>query len=253
MKIEVPTLPPRHLKLNPSFSRLEQFTDCERRYLFDLLYPEPTSPAQAHGHRVHAQLERLVAGKPLPEGEDVLPQSLAGMQAWDELEAQAAATEVWVDRVRGLPFSGKIDVVAEDHAGDGFVVDWKTTKNMMNAKSQYEARRSLQLQIYCLALGVTRAVFVYLPHAGGYHLRDVDFSQEELEISYRRLKYLVGAVRSRWAQAGAEDDPAGGIVQPEELSIEPFSVAKADYTFCKPRWCSHWARCLGKEPENGQD
>jgi hypothetical protein len=134
-------------------------------------------------------------------------------------------------------------VVAEDTEGK-FVVDWKTCKTLRYAKNQYEAYASLQLQIYCLAEGCTRAGFVYLPKTGGYQIRQITFLEEDLQIAYERIKIFDAVIRSRWVAAGAEPD-GRGIKQPKELDLTPFSVAKSDYKFCDPRWCKHWDRCLG--------
>lgn len=256
MKVALPVLSPKRRVLRSSVSKLKVFTnECERLAALDVLYDSPGSPAQAHGTRVHAAIAaRMIALRdgtappPVPEGFEGYVAAAEGLlKMWG---GTVLEVEVWISSLRGLPWAGRLDLVVDTPRGRT-VVDWKTCRTTTWAKSASEARRSLQLQAYCLSIGVTRAGFVYLPLSAQPKEVFVEFSSEELSVAYRRIEQAVKTWGDRWEATGLEvgedeygnpklESPAG-----TEFDLSPFALAGSNFQWCGPK-CRQWDRCLGK-------
>lgn len=269
MLVTVPKLEKNQV-LRRSYSRWDVFTSqCERRYALDILFPESwrDTPATARGGQVHRFLEFLArkrkeGGAPPFSGSD---DSFKGPLTWKELQVyfhgtwallrgwQIHEVEAWTREAAGMRWTGRIDLVAEDDEGK-FVLDWKTCETLTHAKGPFEVRRSLQLQAYCLALGLRRAALGYLPISGVPHLVWVTYSAEALEVAARRLRELEKTIVKRWRAAGAKlawDGaqwymPAEVMGHGWQLDLTHFAVASPEMPWCGER-CPFWDRCLGKK------
>jgi len=179
-------------RLRLSFTRVDTFEQCPRRFRYQYVdgIPQLPAPQLSFGSSIHGALEWLYDRKhpELPSLEETLQ---ALFDAWDssgyaqvdreeQMRAYAhardvvtafharvvaegfhlpAAVEAWFE----LPVAddivvvGAIDRLDVDAAGDLHVVDYKTNRR---ARSRSQVRSSLQLAIYALA---TRELFGRLP------------------------------------------------------------------------------------------
>lgn len=278
MKIELPTLTQRQRTLRPSFSRWDHFSNrCERLYSLDILFPQPFgSPAQAKGSQIH-DLYEMYLRKVREHNYDAKAAFDAMLEAeWpvgprppEKLEpylvtcrdlviswgSQVKHVEEWINVVDGMPWSGKIDLVIDDPDHGLTVVDWKTCATLTYAKTEREARKSLQLQVYCLALDVRRVGFVYLPNSAQPREVFVTFTDEELELAKVRLRAMKETIEGRWRAAGFElgvDERGMSYLasSPKNVDLSPFAQAGTDMPWCSAKYCSQWANCLGRhDPE----
>jgi putative RecB family exonuclease len=170
-------------RLRLSFTRVDTFERCPRRYRYQYVdgLPQAPAPQLSFGSSIHAVLEWLYDRKHpvLPSLEETL-QTL--YTSWDtagyaeeerevQLEAYAharavitsfhgrveregfrlpAATEAWFELPIGddIVVVGAIDRVDVDEDGALHVVDYKTNRK---ARTRAQVRTSLQLAIYALA------------------------------------------------------------------------------------------------------
>lgn len=177
-----PPLIDRNGRVRLSFSRIDTYDNCPRKFRYRYVdrLPGRPAPALSFGTSVHAALERFYDRK-LPE--EPTEEELLGFlfDGWDtsgfaalDRDEQLAwyrqgqrvlreyhrrttgtyrlpvATEAWFE----LPFGddavvvGSIDRVDSDEDGELHVVDYKTNKR---ASPRQRVARSLQLAIYALA------------------------------------------------------------------------------------------------------
>lgn len=276
MKIDLPVLTDKQRIMRPSFSRWDNFSNrCERLYALDILFPVPFgSPAQARGAQIHDLFEGFLR-RVRASGYDVQKAYTDYREvSWPEgprktrgelepfLEACASLVEKWgrkvlhveewINVVDGMPWSGKVDLVI-DHLEHGpMVVDWKTCATTTWAKSENEARRSLQLQVYCLAMDVRRAGFVYLPNSAAPLERFVTFTEAALERTKTRLRALQATIASRWQAAGlavaTNDRGMPCLVRDQRGTVDltPFAEAGSEMPWCSKKHCQQWGNCLGR-------
>jgi putative RecB family exonuclease len=170
-------------RLRLSFTRVDTFEQCPRRFRYQYVdgLPQAPAPQLSFGSSIHGALEWLYDRKhpELPTLEATLQ---ALFEAWDstgyadvdrdeQLRAYAharevvtafharvaaegfrlpAATEAWFELPVGedIVVVGAIDRLDVDGAGDLHVIDYKTSRR---ARSRSQVRDSLQLAIYALA------------------------------------------------------------------------------------------------------
>jgi putative RecB family exonuclease len=183
-------------RLRLSFTRVDTFERCPRRFRYQYVdgLPQAPAPQLSFGSSVHAALEWLYDRKhPVLPSRDELLQAL--FDAWDttgysEVErdeqlrayehARAvlsafhsrveregfrlpAATEAWFELPIGedIAVVGSIDRLDVDDDGTMHVIDYKTNRK---ARTRAQVRDSLQLAIYALA---TRELYGDLPATVG--------------------------------------------------------------------------------------
>ena len=262
---------------NNSFSRIDQFSRCERYSFFNATQPvEPTKvrkEAMEFGSAVHECLEAVGAAridklderdalqagkiqrrlKAYPEGMDDYLE--AARPVLDVLQFQSV--ESWFRDVDGLPIIGKIDVVSKTtpifkaNVFDGnahvnpCVLDWKCTKKPYNAfRALSDIGKSLQLQIYCIAAGIKTACYVYLLPGGRIMGATAVYNDAQLKLTKRWLETKIGVINNRWQQASNDDGT---------FDMEMFDIARVDDYLCSSRFCEFWDKCLGrKENDNGK-
>lgn len=261
----VPKIPPNH-----SYSRFSTFSsECERRYFFDALFPEAEAdkgPALREGSHVHKALELFallrqsgvsvgdcvesLRANP-PEGPLTCERLMSYVdrvapmfETLEVVEAESRFTSV-----AGMPIKGFVDLVSETTltgARRRMVLDWKTTGNPMRAMEAVRTiKESLQLQLYCLAKGVADAAYVFLlpdPHSPPI-IGEVTFNSKDLALAAKWLHGTIRTIDKRWA--AAKEDAAPG----QDWNPEVFALARPGMSWCNARWCRHWNRCLGNEPE----
>ncbi len=257
-------MPAKTITLRRSFTRWNEFTNgCERRYALDILDPErEESLALRKGKQVHRLAEGIIgwlSDGPPPDFDTIVWNSTveSGPCSREELEKyydgicallqkwKLHEVEQWINtEVAGMKWAGKIDLIAEDDKGK-FVVDWKTCGTLTFIKGPVEAKRSLQLQVYCLATGLNRACFVYLPPSGVPKIVEAKFTKEQLAVTAARLRQYDKAILSRWIDAGAYLRGGNQVSLEDGLDLHPFKLAGSDYPFCKKGTCRHFKRCFG--------
>jgi len=268
-----------------SFSRMNTFADiCERRHAFDALIPgDWDTPAIKRGNHVHDSLEQManlmVAGESARDAAEYLAENppegylkqkvLAGyleraVPVFELLDPIKGGVEAWFDDVEGLPIIGKIDLqsmtipVFDDHGRPSHaisghcVIDHKTTASPARIKTKWDAKKSLQLQIYCLATGARTAGFLWYLPTGEVRGTMVDFSEDELAKAKLWLHHTTNVIQSRWQEAktlGASGGGPGPHLSGYDLS--PFSLAAPGHGLCNEKFCDHWEQCLGKAQKDG--
>jgi putative RecB family exonuclease len=224
---EVPDVDPlvdEHGRLRLSFTRIDTFTTCPRKFRYQYVDALATRPAPqlSFGSSIHAVLEWLYDRKhpELPSLDDTL-QALfdrwdsSGYAELDRAEQRVAyehardivarfhqrveregfrlpaAVEAWFE----LPFGtdvvvvGAIDRVDVDADGELHVIDYKTNRK---AKSQQQVATSLQLAIYALA---TRELYGRDPATVA-----LDFVVPGVRVSVARDRLDLDRVAERVAQ-----------------------------------------------------
>jgi len=280
MKIDLPVLTDKQRIMRPSFSRWDNFSNrCERLYALDILFPQPFgSPAQAKGAQIHDLFEGFlrrvrasgydvqkaytdywgISWASWPDGprerKELEPFLTTCMHLIEKWGRKVLHVEEWINVVDGMPWSGKVDLVIDHPEHGPMVVDWKTCATTTWAKSENEARRSLQLQVYCLAMDVRRAGFIYLPNSAVPLERFVTFSEDALERTKTRLRALQATIASRWKTTGLHvltnergmpyiTDVQEGL----EIDLTPFAEAGSEMPWCSKKHCHHWSRCVGRK------
>lgn len=277
MKLELPVMTPKQRVLRPSFSRWDNFSNrCERLYALDILFPQGGSEAMARGSQVHDLFEmflRRVREKaydmeaalasmeetPWPEGprtvEELRPFLATCARLVTKWGGQPKHIEEWVNVVDGMPFSGKIDLIIDDPKHGMTVCDWKTCSTTTYAKTEREVKKSLQLQIYCLAVDVRRAGFVYLPNSAEPLEVFTTFTEATLERAKTRLRALSETIATRWKNAGftVERNSRGLPFLPidknpegMEIDLTAFAEAGSELQWCHEKYCQQWKNCLGR-------
>jgi putative RecB family exonuclease len=223
-------------RLRLSFTRVDTFEQCPRRFRYQYVdgLPQAPAPQLSFGSSIHAVLEWLYDRKH-PELPDLEATLQALFDAWDstgyaevdrdeQMRAYAhardivsafharvaaegfrlpAATEAWFELPVGddIVVVGAIDRVDVDEVGDLHVVDYKTSRR---ARSRSQVRSSLQLAIYALA---TEELFGRLPATVA-----LDFVVPGLRVAVPVAELDLEAVPARLAAAAAriragEDTP----------------------------------------------
>jgi hypothetical protein len=275
--------PKRH-----SFSRLNTFAEiCERRSAYDSLLKDwVDTPASKRGSHVHDALEqvakRMVNGETAVEAAEYIAEHppegflkqpvLAGyleraVVALEHITPIEGRVEQWFEEAAGLPIVGKIDLVSATtpvfdnyglptHSVPGLcVVDYKTTGSPARIKDKWEAKKSLQLKIYCLATGARNAGFLWFLPSGPVKGTFVHFEEDDLAIAKLWLRHTLEVVQSRWDVAAR---PRMGDHAPlttdhlvEGYDLSGFSLAAPGHGLCNAKFCEHWDRCLGKKDSDG--
>lgn len=245
---------PLHPLRPPSISSAGTFSDiCERQAFLDKIVAAPSSEAMERGKCVHAAIEehmRIRMGEEVERWTGPDPYGAAGYVArlleWEEYkDLRPRAVELWFCQIPGRMgrpgfwWNGKIDLVSATTPGlDGpCVLDWKTIIAERKIKSPWEAKKSLQLQVYCLVTGVRNAGFVYFTPSGPVKSTIVTFTEQELDKAWLWAYNHSLVIRSRWA---ALDDDGGNW---EEV----FSMAAPGHPLCSEKWCDHWDYCFNQE------
>lgn len=261
---------------NNSFSRINTFTECERKHALDSLYRTPSTPAMERGTHVHEALELVglqqaeglgpnaavdFALANLPEG-PVEPEELAGYvercRPWFQ-RLKPVGVEQRFESVDGLPIVGYIDyhsstapVVprfareATETVDEPFVLDYKTVGKLRKVEEVERnvrfGRKPLQLAIYCLATGARRAGFLFLfpSPASPPHPVFVEFTDEELAQARGWLEQQVEVIESRWTSAAHLCE----IAREVKFDVSGFALASPDYPWCSAKWCPHWDKCF---------
>lgn len=264
---------------SPSFSRLDTFAMCPLRYAWDEICGSyPSTPAQLQGTQVHEFLQDaangVIRGNAWSEGAFAYPCGPLSLDMLEDYYARALPflecfipkdTEVWFSEAAGLPIRGKIDLLSDttpltSEMGtlvpglikEPCVVDYKTIGNPNRTKTSAEVRRSLQLRIYCLATGIRRAGFVYLPPKTDVTGVFLCFSKEELEVTRRWLERTFEVIKAKWQRFFRLSSPVEfGDEFPDESVIgadwSVWNLAHPDNFLCQEKYCVHWSKCLGKE------
>lgn len=223
-------------RLRLSFTRVDTFEQCPRRFRYQYVdgLPQTPAPQLSFGSSIHGALEWLYDRKhpELPSLEDTLQ---ALYDVWDstgyaavDRETQMlaygharavvsafharvvtegfrlpAATEAWFELPVGedIVVVGAIDRVDVDATGDLHVVDYKTNRK---ARSRGQVRDSLQLAIYALA---TQELYGRLPASVA-----LDFVVPGVRVAVPVEELDLAAVPARLARAAAriragEDTP----------------------------------------------
>jgi len=268
-----------------SFSRISTFSEiCERRGAFDSLIPREWDSAPIkRGNHVHDMLERMAllmiegdtavqAAEAVAESklctEGYLKPNVAAnylqraVPVFEHLKPRKEGVEAWFRDVSGLPIVGKIDLISETTPlvdPSGYVIgsvdklcilDHKTIGNPARMKGTYEAKKSLQLKIYCLATGARNAGFIYYLPTGAVRVVVVEFTEAELDIARTWLDLTLKTINRRWEEAAALSGRETGAPEVEGFNLLPFSLAEPGHPLCNAKFCDHWDRCLGRKADN---
>ena len=218
-------------RLRLSFTRVDTFEQCPRRFRYQYVdgLPQAPAPQLSFGSSIHAALEWLYDRKHpvLPSLEETLQ---ALYDAWDssgyvELDREEqmrayeharsvvaafharveregfrlpAATEAWFELPVGedIIVVGSIDRVDVDDDGTLRIVDYKTNRR---ARTRAQVRTSLQLAIYALA---ARELYGRLPGSVGLDFVvpgvRVDVGTDELDLDAvpERLRQVARRIRA---------------------------------------------------------
>jgi hypothetical protein len=244
--IEIPVLPERPPRLRHSFSRIDQFSsNCELQYMLDALFGSwEDTPATLRGSHVHSALEQAALQvldgatwlQAMQAAPDLVPEDKRYLED-EELEGYLAralpvvrlwtpiSTEGWFDDCGGLPICGRIDGVYKDEDGE-FVLDFKTTGRPDRIKDAWQAKRGMQLAIYCLATGLRRAKYLWFLPAGDAVLTEVEFTEQELARKLYWLEKQIDIIEHRWSNGG-------------------WALSRPDNGLCSKSWCKYFGDCIG--------
>lgn len=268
----------------PSFTRFDTFARCPRQYAEDVISgPTPSTVAMERGSHLHNAFEaaaKLRLAHPDWEWDTCVTRIKEappeGVLSQNELESYLSralpilkgltpvvgGVEAWFDAVGPacglppLPVRGKIDLIsatvwdcseqARPYAilKEAGVVDYKTISGERRIKTSWEARRSMQLRIYCLATGLRRAGFVYLPPKDEARAIFVEFTDELLEQAHRWIRITSDVMLSCWSRFAGKEVTWGDEIQPiGDWTAWPLS--HSDNMLCSAKWCKHFDNCLG--------
>ena len=264
---------------NHSFSRISNFVEiCERRHAFDALIKRSWNSAPIkRGNHVHDMLEHV--GILMSKGDSAVqaceriaevctegylkPHVAAGyleraLPVFELLAPKVGGLETWFEDVAQLPIVGKIDMVSTQTPmfdGSGIpthfveelcVIDHKTIGSPARMKGQFEAKKSLQLKIYCLATGARNACFLYYLPTGAVRGVSVKFTEADLELAKLWLAGTLAVIDSRWVAAKELSGCGNGAPEVDGFNLLPFALADAPGSgLCSPKFCDFWDQCLG--------
>lgn len=248
--------------MSRSFSALNTFMGCERRFWYERVDPArvrlPDNHYQALGTLYHQLLAELVLGGEFDFMGHVM--RVAQEDGWPvptpllALKEEIAAN---LERVRReiLPwlrkpvvevmirekYVGRLDLVVEETpvVEDGRIVGLVPGRCVLDFKIKFSSRRrsdrdvwnSPQLAQYCLMSGARAAGFIEVPRdvSAPLHVTLADFTEEELARWERYLDAQYAAVEKRGK------DPAA------------YRLAAAGDPLCSSTWCPWFQGCPGGE------
>lgn len=237
------------------------------------------SPAIHRGNHVHDMLENMALymtkGMTAVEAAEAVHESDAfdgylkppaaasylerAIPVFELIKPKKGGVEAWFKDAQKLPIIGKIDLQSSttpvfgpnglpvDSREEDCVLDHKTIGNPARMKGAHEAKKSLQLRIYCLATGMNTGGFIYYLPSGPVRGVVVTFTDAELALTREWLRLQLDVIDSRWERAkelSGSDTTAPDI---GGYNLQPFSLAEPGHGLCSPKWCDHWAECLGKK------
>lgn len=263
---------------NPSASRLTDWIRCERYTALQALTGVwKDSPATLLGRRVHRALEHV--------GKQLLSQMELGATI-ERVAQEIPSCASYVRRARPVfehltptvvekrfseldktKFGGVIDLVSSSSPKFGAdrallpegeeipcILDWKTTGNPARAAVTMDSiRHNLQLQVYSLYTGISRAGLVFFYPDADAPVRGalVDFTPRDLARARNWLRMTIRASRIRFEAAEKrvltqfEDELE--IVEGYDLS--GFSLARPDDPLCSAKWCPYFGECIGRKDQ----
>lgn len=256
------------------------FGTCERRAFLNAVFPErdeDKGPALLRGIKIHDVFED-VCNRRLKvdswgaaaasvtmdaEARHYVDRMLSHVVSGGWPAPREGGVEKWfrelpLGELGTIPWRGKIDLISETaplvNGGQITgceerlcVVDWKTINSRERIKSEWEARRALQLPVYCLATGIRTACYVYLlPHGKPFTLR-VDFTEKELDRHRMWIYNQYSVLKSRWAQLIETAEECDRKLEEYPNWKEVFSLASPEERLCNEKWCRHWKHCLGAD------
>lgn len=246
-----------------TFSGLETFMNCERRFYFDYIENRPRPPSRifTEGHMLHAGLAHVIRGQSVVE---------AAKNAVAEIEAQpdyVAPTPDYVSHLArnlekfrtqvfphltwdvatletpcvGTPLRGRADVICDttpvvDRYGkitsitpERCVVDFKLKQNPAKRRGLDAAYRSGQLALYSLGAGISNGAFVEFYGNSDYDPRVcvANFSPDQL---------------ARWKRYFVEQRAA---MIARGRGKEAYRLAERTSPLCSLDWCPHYLTCPG--------
>jgi PD-(D/E)XK nuclease superfamily protein len=225
-----------------SFSKLETFSQCERKGWYQYIDKRPQKPNFYFdcGNYLHSLAERFL----LKQTTEVKPGRLVTPELLKHLDLAYARLEREVlEKVTAKPqnverrfsdnaWSGKLDVIFDtgpEEWGLSFplVADFKTAHSRKFMKRN--AADSPQLAKYALEAKVTSAAFIEVDLFPPYEVRilGTKFSPEMLEWWARWLETQRVALLSRGP------------------NIENYKLAAPGDPLCSVRWCPFWQECAG--------
>jgi hypothetical protein len=136
------------------------------------------------------------------------------------------------------------------------ILDWKTTGNPARAATIMDSiRHNLQLQIYCLYTGISRAGLVFFYPDADAPVRGalVDFTPRDLVRARNWLRMTVRAARIRFENAYDAKQEWKDCLEKVEIvegyNISGFSLARPGDPLCSAKWCPYWDECIGRKDQ----
>jgi hypothetical protein len=236
----------------PSVSSATTFSEiCERRALLEKVVAREETEALLRGKAVHEAIEDLLNLRPAvpspdPWGVQGYLDRLAAWPLFKWLEPVPDGVERWFDHIPermgrpGFWWNGKIDLISATTPGLGAepcVLDWKTISAARKIKSEREAQKSLQLQIYCLVTGCRNAGFVWFTPSGPVSSTIVTFTEKELDHAWIWAYNHSLTIKARW----------GALADDGSNWQEVFAMAHPGHPLCCEKWCDYWDVCFNQE------
>lgn len=258
-----------------SFSDLDLFDLCERKFYFEKILKEPQKPSAILevGQTYHAALAafwtvdlpdplRLAAAAVVKHTEALAPfgVNLPGLidelkgnleRLMDKVLLPGKVTPLYVERRfdnHRLGFKGIIDILSHatpivDEKGhvtgsspEPCVLDYKSLTSDRR-RSQRDCEMSPQLALYALEAGVSAAGFVEIPRNLEKEIktRIVHYSPEDLA---NWLLYLQGQRRTLFKRGKKKEN---------------FRMCSRKNPLCNPMWCAHFLKCYACAPMPEQE
>lgn len=234
-----------------SFSKLESYSTCQRRYWLEQNEPAPEpldrTTAFALGRQVHTAMERLARGgragvdydralADLEHDPPAGPLSVPTLQdyARPAIPLLRLLNDPPTDMIElkrkdpRIKNSGRIDLVVPKSPGPErpeerpCVIDWKTGRPRFGENN---IRRSVQLGLYCHMLDLHDAAFVYLDGVSA-------------SVVYAHLTEAEIADSVRWFVENSR-----AIRFQEPLGMGAFAMTSRESPLCNPRFCPYYGLC----------
>lgn len=251
------------MAVSKSFSSLDLFLDCERRFYYRKIarLKEPPSLYFCVGNLYHAAIEADLMGEldleaeihaAMQKSDWSCPSSAADLEKeinhnLERLREEVFPyldikfTECWSKDINAsAQYCAKLDAyststpIVEDGTITGSiedqpcVVDWKTIFGSRR-RSQEDANSSPQLALYCLEAKTNHAAFVEIPRYTGVPINTivVAFTDEELAYweKWFNVQFLAMSTRG-------QDEKAYRLSVPGNYR-------------CSLKWCPYWRICPG--------
>jgi hypothetical protein len=226
-------------------------------------------PTPEERHKAWADAFEQVRGAPLEgimETEELASYLDRAEVIMDGLIPINDCVEVWFNGIGqmfelpSLPICGKIDLVSEvglattqQSTKYGItpgpaVIDYKTIGGEHRIKGPIDAKRSMQLKIYCLATGAERAGFIYLLPTSRARATFVEFNIKELTIAHNWLSMQLANILSCWRRFTGNDSITwGDTLESPDGDWDAWTLSSPDNFLCSPKWCDHYKQCIGKK------